>query len=70
MIGTPISKSDPPDFLPFACDFDQRQCAAILKFLKFVHADWHGESEPPTREVVRGIRNWEYFTERAAQRTT
>jgi hypothetical protein len=69
MLGTPVSKSSPPDFLPFACDYTPSQFAATLAFLEFIHSDWYTESEPPPKEVVRGIRNWTHFTDKALQRT-
>lgn len=70
MVGTPISKTDPPDSLPFAGEFDWQQCTAVLVFLRYVLADWYNESEPPPREVLRGLHNWEHFVECAASRTT
>ncbi len=65
MLGEPVSKSAPPDYLRFASTFDRGQFAATLAFLKFIHADWYSEAEPAPKDVIRGIRNWEHFVERA-----
>ena len=41
MLGEPVSKSAPPDYLPFASMFNRTQFAATLAFLKFIYADWY-----------------------------
>ena len=68
MLGEPVSKSAPPDYLPFASMFNRAQFAAILAFLNFIHGDWYSNTEPPPKDVTRGIRNWEHFVQRAEQR--
>ena len=68
MLGEPVSKSAPPDYLPFSSTFNRTQFAATLAFLKFIHADWYSDAEPPPKDVTRGIRNWEHFVRRAEQR--
>ncbi len=68
MLGTPVSSSTPPDSLPFFEDFDHRQCAAVLEFLQFIRDHWYEADDEIPREVSRGIRNWQHFAERAAER--
>lgn len=70
MLGTPISKSSPPDSLPFAQSFDRHQCSATLEFLRFIAVEWYTELDPPPRYIARGIRNWQHFANCASQRAT
>lgn len=66
MLTQPISKSEPPDCLPFAVGFNREQTAAMLEFLRFIRDDWYEESEELPRQLKRGLRNWEHFVERAS----
>tara|TARA_R110002072_G_scaffold101462_5_gene223386 strand:- start:12 stop:293 length:282 start_codon:yes stop_codon:yes gene_type:complete len=68
MLGKPVSRSAPPDYLPFASTFNRAQFAATLTFLKFINVDWYSVAEPPPKDVTRAIRNWEHFVLRAEQR--
>ena len=68
MLGAPISSTNPPDSLPFSCEFNQQQCVAVLEFFQFIREHWYEDHEEIPREVNRGICNWQHFAEQAAKR--
>jgi hypothetical protein len=59
----PIGRSSPPCRHPRATLFTVHQTAAVLAFLVYIRDNNDWESGQPSREIMRGISNWQRYLE-------
>ena len=57
----PISKDAALECLPRATSFTAQQKAAVLAFLVYIRDNTDWEYGQPSREIIRGIKNWQLF---------
>ena len=57
----PVSKGSPLCRHPRATAFTVQQTAAVLAFLVYIRDNIEWEFGQPSREIIRGISNWQWY---------